>query len=174
MPDTIRAYLLLGSNQGDRQAALEGARREIEEEAGRAAHSSAIYETDPWGIGDQPNFYNQVIAIDTKLEPSSLLKKLLEIEMRLGRVRRVRYGPRSIDIDILFYGDKVIVLPALTIPHPGIPDRRFTLVPLVEVAPTLVHPVHKQSMTDLLANCKDQLKVVAIKDLPQSPRGQSS
>ena len=152
-------YLLLGSNLGDRHENLSKARQMIREHSGSVIEESGIYVTAPWGISDQPEFYNQVIRISTSLEAEDLLQTLLQIETDMGRERRIKWGERLIDIDILFYGNLVINTDHLVIPHPGIPDRRFTLVPLCELAPDLVHPVLNKTMTELLDKCEDDLEV---------------
>ena len=152
-------FLLLGTNLGNRKDNLHKATDLISREMGPVVRASGIYRTGAGGIEDQDDFLNQVVEITTTLEPASLIKKALEIEENMGRVRREKWGSRLIDIDILLYGDKVVAQPGVTIPHPGIPDRRFTLVPLAELAPDLVHPVLKKSIQTLLDECKDDLEV---------------
>jgi len=154
-----RIFLLLGSNQGDPLRNLGDAAANIENDVGRILDRSALYKSGAWGMEAQPDFFNQVLNIASTFSPDVLLKKLLAIEEKMGRVRVKKWGPRLIDIDILFYGDEVIETPSLHIPHPGIPQRRFTLVPLVEIAPDLVHPVSGKTMRELLAECEDTLKV---------------
>jgi 2-amino-4-hydroxy-6-hydroxymethyldihydropteridine diphosphokinase len=155
-------YLLLGSNIGDRMAMIRKARRVIGDEIGGIVASSHIYRTEAWGIRDQPEFLNQVLEVDTVLEPVELLDGVLTIEQQLGRHRRVKWGERIIDIDILYYRDLVMDTRRLTIPHPHIASRKFTLVPLNEIAPTLIHPVLKQDQRALLAACQDDLQVIRI------------
>ena len=154
-----KAYLLLGSNLGQRDTNLRMAYSLIENTVGVILQSSKVYESAAWGKEDQPNFLNQVVEIQTTFNPYELLEKLLWIETSLGRLREVKWGERVIDIDILFYEDKIIEDQALTIPHPGIPDRRFTLIPLNEIASTLTHPQLHKTMGQLLAVCEDKLKV---------------
>jgi 2-amino-4-hydroxy-6-hydroxymethyldihydropteridine diphosphokinase len=163
MKEGIVAYLLLGSNMGDRQVALDRAVRRIGTKAGEIAALSSVYETEPWGITDQREFLNQTIAITPKLSPFHLLEALLAIEGEMGRVRHEKYGPRLIDIDILLYGNEVIQTESLKVPHPGIPERRFVLMPLAEIAPGLVHPVLRKTITELLIGCRDPLKVTRLK-----------
>jgi 2-amino-4-hydroxy-6-hydroxymethyldihydropteridine diphosphokinase len=156
----VRAFLLLGSNEGDRQDFLERACVEIDRLAGTIVKKSTLYETEAWGITDQPAFLNRVVVIDTALTALELLKKVQSIETQLGRVRREKWTARTIDIDILFYDDVVIEIPELIIPHTEIAYRRFTLLPMVNVAPNLVHPRLKKTMTQLLDECSDPLSVV--------------
>jgi 2-amino-4-hydroxy-6-hydroxymethyldihydropteridine diphosphokinase len=149
----------LGSNQGQREQLLARAAAEIHRQAGKVMAKSSVYETAAWGKEDQSPFLNQVLEIQTRLMPDQLLEVTQSIEKSLGRVRETHWGPRLIDIDILFYGDHLINLPELTIPHPAIADRRFTLVPMNEVDATWVHPVTKATMAELLARCGDKLEV---------------
>ena len=136
MPDV---YLALGANLGDREKNLRDALRQIAPFV-EIERVSSIYETEPWGVHDQPWFLNLVCAGTTALSPVDLLRRAKKIENEMGRAEGIRFGPRPIDIDILFY-DRVIELsPALTIPHPRLHERAFVLVPLAEIAPTLVHP----------------------------------
>lgn len=155
-------FLLLGSNLGNREANLARARKEILSVA-QITEVSSVYRTSPWGKTDQPEFLNQVLAAKTKAGPEELLDQLLGIETQLGRTREEKWGSRIIDIDILFYKDMVISKERLNIPHPGIVHRRFTLVPLCEIAPDLVHPVLKTTIKDLLEACEDPMKVEIIK-----------
>ena len=148
-------FLLLGSNQGHAEENLSNARYALEQHAGIILKPSSIYRTEAWGNTDQPDFYNQVLEINTDLEPHALLDTILKIEKDLGRVRAEKWGPRLTDIDILFYEDKVIHSESLSIPHPGLPFRRFTLVPLNEIAPDIIHPGLKKNIKTLLAECSD-------------------
>jgi 2-amino-4-hydroxy-6-hydroxymethyldihydropteridine diphosphokinase len=152
-------FLLLGSNLGDRAENLRRASAEIGLLKCAIKKKSAIYETAPWGKNDQQDFYNQVIELETSLEPQVLLEKILAIEMKLGRVRTEQWGPRTIDIDILLFGHMIVNTTTLTLPHPGIPMRRFVLVPLTEVAPDVIHPVLNKSVKALLEECEDRLEV---------------
>jgi len=153
------AYLLIGGNLGNRAAYLEQALKQIEALCGSITSSSSIYETAAWGNTNQPAFYNQAIKLITPLSPASLLEQLLAIELEMGRVRSEKYGPRTIDLDILMIDDKVIDTPALTIPHPQLHNRRFALLPLTEIAPSLHHPVLDKTVSGLLENCTDTLDV---------------
>ena len=160
---TLRAmqgiYLLLGTNLGDRKANLDRAIQLIGAKGITVTQTSSIYETAAWGIEDQPGFLNQVIRVDTQLPAERLLSILLAIELEMGRVRIQKWGERLIDIDILHYHDQVIDKEDLQVPHPGIPDRRFTLVPLVELDAEAMHPVLQKSQQELLEVCKDELEV---------------
>ena len=146
------AYLLIGGNLGDRAAYLEQAVKEIEALCGSITRISSIYETAAWGNTKQPAFYNQAIQLTTPLPPETLLEQLLAIEIEMGRVRTQKYGPRTIDLDILMIDDNVIDTQALTIPHPELHNRRFALLPLAEIAPSLFHPILDKSVSELLVN----------------------
>ncbi len=152
-------YLITGTNLGDRQANLKRAGIEIERLIGRITDCSSIYETEPWGVTDQPNFYNQVLKVSTVLDPLELLEATLAIEKDMGRVRAERYGARVIDIDILFFEAIVINTDRLVIPHPRIVERNFVLAPLAEIAPHLVHPLLHQTISEIWKTSKDQLGV---------------
>ena len=143
-------YLSLGSNLGDRAENLRAAVEALAPEI-RVIKKSSIYETPPWGVREQPPFLNQVLLTESNLPPRALLRFLKEREKILGRVPSFRYGPRLIDIDILFYDDLLLESPTLTLPHPRIPERAFVLVPLVELAPNLRHPALGKTMQELLA-----------------------
>jgi 2-amino-4-hydroxy-6-hydroxymethyldihydropteridine diphosphokinase len=160
MPDT---YLLLGSNQGNREYFLAQATSLITTRIGTVIHQSAIYETAAWGLEDQTAFLNQVLRVSTALPPTTLLTQINIIEKDLGRERRIKWGARVIDIDILYYDDLVLQTPELVIPHPHLQDRRFTLLPLAEIAPGFIHPVLKKSNEALVAECLDNLPVAIYK-----------
>jgi 2-amino-4-hydroxy-6-hydroxymethyldihydropteridine diphosphokinase len=151
-------FLLLGTNLGNRMANLELAKQRISA-IGEILEASSVFRTEAWGKTDQPSFYNQVIKISTFFAPEILLEKILSIEVEMGRIREIKWGPRVIDIDILFYQDSVINTPALTVPHPGIPVRKFTLLPLNEIAPFLEHPTLNKNISTLLQECTDTLMV---------------
>lgn len=157
-------YLLLGSNQGERLENIQEARRLINGRIGRMVRSSSVYLTAAWGEIDQPNFYNQVVQVDSELLPMELLKVINEIELLLGRLRAQKWGPRLIDIDILYYKDLKLETEVLTIPHPHIQNRRFALEPMAEIAPDFIHPILQQTQSELLRNCHDKLAVTRTDD----------
>lgn len=154
-----KAFLLTGGNQGNRMETLEKACSIISTTCGVILKKSAIYETAAWGKEDQPAFLNQCLQISTSLTAAELLEKLLSIEKQMGRERKEKYGPRIIDIDILFFNKEIINSSQLIVPHPEIQNRRFALVPLQEIAPRFVHPVLNKTITKLLAECPDPLPV---------------
>lgn len=155
----MNVYLLLGSNLGDRQTYLKEAIAHIESEVSPIIKASAIYETQSWGKTDSPDYLNQVILIQTEIPAAVLLQKLLNIEWIIGRTREEKWGPRIIDIDILFYGDEIINQPNLQVPHPHLHTRRFTLEPLAELAPTLIHPLLLKNISQLKNELTDSLIV---------------
>lgn len=136
----MRAFLGLGSNLGDRAYYLEEAISGLASPTIKIMATSQIYETEPWGVMDQPLYWNQVIEVETTLEPLDLLHVCQEIEHRLGRERKVHWGPRTIDIDLLLYDNRVSESEELMLPHPYLEDRAFVIAPLREIAPKLVLP----------------------------------
>ena len=152
-------YLLTGGNMGDRDANLHAAASGIESSIGSIKAASAIYETAPWGYTDQAPFLNQVLLVSTPLSAVEVLEQVLSVEMALGRERLEKMGPRTIDIDILYYNDDIVEQPDLTIPHPHLQDRKFVLVPLAEIAPEFVHPILLKTNKQLLDECTDTLEV---------------
>lgn len=154
----MTTFLLLGSNQGDRQTMLAEACRQLQAGVGRIRQASAIYETAAWGLQDQPAFLNQVLLLETALQPEDLLREINRIEKALGRVREVKWAARVIDIDILYYDDLMLQTDRLQIPHPYLQDRRFTLLPLAEIAPDWLHPVFQKTNRQLLEACPDKLE----------------
>jgi 2-amino-4-hydroxy-6-hydroxymethyldihydropteridine diphosphokinase len=125
---------------------------------------SSCYETAAWGIEEQPDFLNQVLEIETTMDPASLLDTLLEIEREMGRIRGEKFGPRTIDLDILFYGDMIIRTNDLEVPHPRMAERRFVLEPLYELIRDRKHPVTRQTIREMLLACTDPLEVRRIID----------
>jgi 2-amino-4-hydroxy-6-hydroxymethyldihydropteridine diphosphokinase len=147
----VDVFIGLGSNVGDMEGNLRQA-IELLKERMKLVKVSSMYETEPMYLKNQAWFVNCVAKLETDLTPKELLVYLEDIERRLGRQRSVRYGPRSIDLDILFYGNKVVEESDLKIPHPRLHERRFVLVPLVEIEPDHVHPIYRRSASTLLAN----------------------
>jgi 2-amino-4-hydroxy-6-hydroxymethyldihydropteridine diphosphokinase len=166
---TNKAYLLIGGNLGDRIGNLFLAIEAISHTCGKVTEQSQVYETAAWGKTDQPDFLNQLLLIETILSPEELLQSVLEIETKLGRKRELRFGARTIDIDILYYADLIIESPELVIPHPRIAERLFTLVPLMELAPDLIDPRSGCTIAGMLHNCNDTLSVS-----PYSPNVQKN
>ena len=149
--DSVTAYLGLGSNEGNRhQYLLEAIQILNQHDEVHVANQSMVHETAPVSHIEQGDFLNQIVQVETALDPPSLLRVCLDTETSLGRVREERWGPRTIDIDILFYGDEIIQLNGLTIPHPEVHKRSFMLTPLAEIAPEHVHPVLKSSIAAML------------------------
>ena len=156
------SMILLGANLGDRSLTLQRAIDLIAERIGPVVRQSGLYETAPWGITDQPAYLNQVLVVETNLEPEAVLARTQAIEQELGRVRLEKWGARVIDIDILYYDQLILQTDTLTIPHPYLHQRRFTLVPLAEIAPDFVHPALQKTTMTLLAECEDTSEVTSF------------
>ncbi len=154
-------FLLLGANLNDRAQTLRRATDLIGERVGTVVQRSGLYETAPWGVTDQPAYLNQVLTVETTLEPEAVLQQTQKIEEELGRVRQQKWRARIIDVDILYYDALIVQTDTLTIPHPYLHQRRFTLVPLAEVAPNFTHPILGKTTVDLLAECTDTGEVIA-------------
>lgn len=158
-----RAYISIGSNLGDRAGYLRRALDLVQEQKGaRLVQVSSLYETEPVGGVEQGKFLNAVFSLDTALGPYELLGVLQEIEAHLGRKRDLRWGPRTVDLDILCYGETVLEDPLLTLPHPRLTERAFVLVPLVEIAPSLEHPLSGKTMAAHLETLADRGGVVRL------------
>jgi 2-amino-4-hydroxy-6-hydroxymethyldihydropteridine diphosphokinase len=148
-------YLLTGSNLGAASHHLLQAAGEIGTQAGKITGRSGFYRTAPWGNTEQPAFLNEVLRVETSLLPRELLRVILAIEEKMGRVRTQKWAPRIIDIDILFYDDLVIEEEGLQVPHPHLHERRFVLEPLAFIAPAHVHPLLHKTVEELLRICTD-------------------
>lgn len=156
-------YLSLGSNIDDKISNLTQAIHLINERVGLVITISPCYETEPWGPVAQATFINCVIKIKSPFSPSKLLKDLLAIEEMLGRTREIRYGPRTIDIDILLIGSETIQQKKLQVPHPLLQERRFVLAPLNDIATDIIHPKFELSIAELLVGCQDKGNVNKLK-----------
>jgi 2-amino-4-hydroxy-6-hydroxymethyldihydropteridine diphosphokinase len=157
-----RVYLALGSNMGARADNMARAVDALRERGVRVTRCSSLYETEPVEVVDQPWFLNGVVEGETELNPQELISVALGIERALGRERRIPKGPRTIDIDILLYGERSICAPNLEIPHPRMAARPFVLIPLAEIAPDLLHPLLKKTVSELLAGVSDRSAVRRI------------
>ncbi|MAX68101.1 MAG: 2-amino-4-hydroxy-6-hydroxymethyldihydropteridine diphosphokinase [Flavobacteriales bacterium] len=153
-------YIQLGSNIGERESFITKSMHKVECNIGKIITASSIFETTAWGNENQNNFLNSVIEIKTPFDAFTVLQKSQEIENNLGRKRSDKWGERTIDIDILFYNNKIINTKELIIPHPLIQKRKFVLVPLSEIAPNYKHPILKKNISNLLSECKDTQKVL--------------
>jgi 2-amino-4-hydroxy-6-hydroxymethyldihydropteridine diphosphokinase/dihydroneopterin aldolase/2-amino-4-hydroxy-6-hydroxymethyldihydropteridine diphosphokinase len=158
----ITAYIGLGSNVGDKQANVQKA-IELLRESVRVMAVSSFYTTEPVGYREQEDFINAVVGIETEQSPEDLLAICRSIESRMGRERTVRWGPRTIDLDILLYGNAIVDHPGLMIPHPRMISRKFVLVPLVEIAPDAVHPITMRTASQLLQDLQDPHTVIQCK-----------
>ena len=157
-----RAYLLIGSNQGNRILFLKKATQLLKSKAGKLIKKSSIYETAAWGKEGLPAHLNQALLIQTSLSAIELLKEIHQIEKKLGRQRQEKWGCRTIDIDIIYYDDAIIQTESLTIPHPLLQERRFVLKPLQEIAPNFQHPILQKTNQELLNITQDSLPVQRI------------
>ncbi|MGE5808204.1 MAG: 2-amino-4-hydroxy-6-hydroxymethyldihydropteridine diphosphokinase [Nitrospirota bacterium] len=160
---SVTAYIGLGSNMGDKMATCRTA-LDLLSRAGRVVRVSSFYCTEPVGYADQEPFLNAVAELETDLSPLALLAACHVIEEELGRNRLFRWGPRTIDLDILLYGDHVVDTGELTVPHALMAERRFVLTPLNEIAPDVVHPVSRKTVSTLLKELKDSHKVVKCEE----------
>ena len=152
MSQKARAFIGAGANLGEPVRQIRQALDELEKSPGvRLLGASSLYRTQPVGLVPQPPFINAVFSLECGMSPPELLALLLGVEQRMGRVRGERWGPRLIDLDLLFYGEMIISEQGLEVPHPRLHERRFVLTPLAEIAPDILHPVLKKSASDLLA-----------------------
>ena len=152
-------FLSLGGNLGNTREIFEGAYPLIEKKIGKISVYSSIYQTEAWGPIPQADFLNQVLLISTKLSAQACLTEILAIEKEFGRERKERWGPRTLDLDILYYSDVTIAEEDLTVPHPRIAERKFILTPLAEIAPFYLDPTSGKSMVELLDSCTDSSQV---------------
>jgi 2-amino-4-hydroxy-6-hydroxymethyldihydropteridine diphosphokinase len=163
-------YLALGSNLGDRMEHLRSAIRGLAKNGLDIIRCASVYSTEPREILDQPWFLNTVLEVATELEPADLLRTCLEVEKDNLRTRDTNKGPRTLDIDIVFYGSEVIRAPGLSIPHPAFSSRRFVLAPLEEIAPDFIDPLSGKTVRQLLEACTDSATVTRVSDSPVSLR----
>ncbi len=166
-----RAVIALGANLGDRVATLTEAVRRIGE-LGSIVANSSLYETEPVGYLDQPRFLNAALLLDTDLDPEALLDRLQQIEHDLGRVRTFRNAPRTLDLDLLFFGSRIIETDRLIVPHPRLHERSFVLLPLSEIAPDLAHPRLGRTVIELLEELPDRSDIAPFQEQNQ-PLGES-
>jgi len=160
-----KVYIILGSNIGDKKGYIDIACEEIKSMVGDIEISSSFYQTSPWGFASENEFLNKVICVRSKLLPNDIMRTLLDIENKLGRVRNIShsgYQSRTIDLDILLIDELIIENNILTIPHPRMTERKFVLVPLAEIAGKVIHPQKKESIYELLNICKDDETVTKV------------
>ncbi len=157
-----RAYLGLGANLPPAEERLQETERALESRGMMILARSSLYRTEPWGNPDQPWYLNRVLDVQTELAPLELLEACKAVERALGREERARWGPREIDVDILLYGQETVREEGLEIPHPRIAERRFVLVPLVELAPRAIHPVYRRTTEELLHTLDDRRRVERV------------
>ena len=157
-------YLILGSNLGNKLFYLQTAIRHISTKIGDIVKTSSVYESKPWGVTDQENYYNQVVQVSTLLSPHETIEKIHQIEAEMGRVRKRKYDSRIIDIDIAFWNNEIISENQLEIPHPRLHLRKFALLPLLEINPELIHPAIKKSVREILQKCPDTSEPVQLKN----------
>jgi 2-amino-4-hydroxy-6-hydroxymethyldihydropteridine diphosphokinase len=155
-------YLSLGGNLGNTREIFERSYPMIENKVGSIIQKSSLYQTAAWGLRDQSDFINQVLLVESSLAPHEILFEIQAIEKALGRERLITWGPRTLDLDILFIDQEVIQASNLQVPHPHIQDRKFILIPLHEIAADWIHPVFKKSVKELLIETKDTSAVEII------------
>jgi 2-amino-4-hydroxy-6-hydroxymethyldihydropteridine diphosphokinase len=158
------AWLLTGGNLENRKQNLAKASELINIHCGSIIKSSSLYETAAWGKTDQPAFLNQALEVQTSLTARQLMRCILKLEKMMGRIRKEKYGPRIIDIDMLLFNNEKYNYSFLKLPHPEMQNRRFALLPLAEIAPDIIHPVFNKTITELLNESEDKLEVKKIAD----------
>ena len=149
------AYFNLGSNIGERRVNIEKALELLDSYGIKVLEKSSFYDTEPWGLSHQANFLNIVVKAETEMDPQALVTLCGETERQLGRIDSIRWGPRVIDVDLLLYDDVIVDEEKCTVPHYLMHKRKFVLVPLVEIAPSVMHPVFKKTASELLEECED-------------------
>ena len=157
-------YLHLGSNVGDRKQMLLNAIQAISIQIGNITKESSIYETEPWGLTNQPDFYNMAVEVHSEIKVEEVFNLIKSIEKEMDRQKDIKWGPRNIDIDILYCNDMIVETPELTIPHPQIYNRNFVLIPMIEIAGELIDPVKNLSLDELYEQCKDTHEVFILND----------
>ena len=153
-----KCYVLFGSNMGDKDQIFAKACLNINNRCGHVLEVSSAYESEPWGFEAKEWFLNRLIIVETELEPEAMMRQLLDVEAELGRVRHPEvegYTSRTVDLDILYYGSRIVLTDCITIPHPRLHLRRFALLPLCELVPHFVHPAFNLTQTELLRRCAD-------------------
>ena len=158
----MHVFLSLGGNLGNTQEIFEACYPMIENKVGVILQQSSLYRTAAWGLQDQADFTNQVILVETTLNPRVILTEIQAIEKALGRERKITWGPRTLDLDILFIDQQIIQTTVLQVPHPHIQDRKFVLIPMEEIAGNFKHPVFNKSMIELLEETTDETAVSLI------------
>lgn len=157
-------YLHLGSNKGDRTSYLSNAIKQITAKIGQVTDQSAIYQTEPWGKKDQDDFLNMAIKVESNLAPEDALNAAKKIETDMGSEKKEKWGPRIIDIDILYCDDLILEKDNLVIPHPHIYERNFVLIPLMEIAGDFIDPTKEMSIEDIFDLCKDESEVLIFEE----------
>jgi len=160
-----QVFLSIGGNLGNKRANFDKVYTHIQNELGCIVLRSSVYETPPWGFDSEDSFWNQVLCIETLLNPSEILEKIKNIDAAYGRKRNSEgYSSREMDVDILYFEDKIIETENLTIPHPLLHKRLFVVVPLAEIAPDWVHPVLKLTSVEMLNNCEDKSEIKKVSE----------
>ncbi|MFQ5448466.1 MAG: 2-amino-4-hydroxy-6-hydroxymethyldihydropteridine diphosphokinase [Saprospiraceae bacterium] len=167
MAQQSKIHLLTGGNIGNRFGKLLEAKQLIHRQIGPIAKTSSLFETEAWGKVHQPPYLNQALEVCTLLNPMEVLAEIFKIEAALGRTRRNKWEARPIDIDILFFEDKIVDTTDLKIPHPLLHRRNFALIPMLEIAPLKQHPVFQKNIEELYWKSQDELEVVMIEQEPQ-------